>query len=78
MRSRGIDIPPGDSHYVIRAGKPSRYRPTCGCWRSFRTWNNLGCEMKVTAFTPDGKQVPMIWICDWDFNWQGSHQYQKP
>ena len=38
----------------------------------------LGREMKVTATLPDGTVKPMIWIKDWDFNWQGQYLYEKP
>ena len=38
----------------------------------------LGRDMKVTATLPDGQVKPMIWIKDWDFNWQGQYQYQAP
>lgn len=38
----------------------------------------LGREMKVTATPPDGKIVPLIWVKDWDFNWQGQYLYDKP
>jgi hypothetical protein len=38
----------------------------------------LGREMKVTAVLPDGKKQPMIWITDWDFNWQGQYQFKTP
>lgn len=38
----------------------------------------LGHEMKVTATLPDGKTVPMIYINDWDFNWQETYRYKAP
>ncbi len=38
----------------------------------------LGKEMKVTAILPDGSERPMIWIKDWDFNWQGQYGYREP
>jgi mono/diheme cytochrome c family protein len=38
----------------------------------------LGREMKAHAELPDGKTVPLLWITDWDFNWQGQYQYVKP
>jgi hypothetical protein len=38
----------------------------------------IGREMKVVAVQPDGKEVPMIWIKDWDFNWQGGYAYKQP
>ena len=34
--------------------------------------------MKVTAKFPDGRIEPLIWIRDWDFNWQGSYRYAEP
>jgi mono/diheme cytochrome c family protein len=41
--------------------------------------HNLGKSMKVTAKTPDTEEeVPLIWIKDWDFNWQGQYQFAKP
>ncbi|HEU4388209.1 MAG TPA: hypothetical protein VFV34_10450 [Blastocatellia bacterium] len=38
----------------------------------------LGREMRIAAATPDNNQVPMIWIKDWDFHWQGQYLYTKP
>jgi len=35
-------------------------------------------EMKVDARLPDGKTEPLIWIKDWDFNWQGQYRYAEP
>jgi mono/diheme cytochrome c family protein len=38
----------------------------------------LGREMKATATRPDGSVEPLIWIKDWDFNWQGQYLYAEP
>lgn len=38
----------------------------------------LGREMKVTATEPSGRVVPMVWIKDWDFQWQGQYRYAEP
>lgn len=38
----------------------------------------LGREMKVTATLPGGKKMPMIWVKDWDFNWQDQYLYAEP
>jgi hypothetical protein len=35
----------------------------------------LGKQMKVTATLPDGTVKPIIWIKDWDFDWQDQYQY---
>jgi len=37
----------------------------------------IGRKMKVTAALPDGGSIPLIDVQDWDFNWQGSYQYEK-
>jgi len=38
----------------------------------------IGKQMKVTATLPDGSTKPMIWIKDWDFNWQGQYRFKQP
>lgn len=38
----------------------------------------LGRQMKAVAETPTGAIIPLIWIKDWDFNWQGAYAYRKP
>ena len=34
--------------------------------------------MKATAILPNGSVRPLIWIPDWDFNWQGQYAFEKP
>ncbi len=38
----------------------------------------LGREMKATATLPDGNVQPLIWIKDWNFNWQDQYQFSQP
>jgi hypothetical protein len=38
----------------------------------------IGKEMKAVATMPDGKTVPLVWIRDWNFNWQGQYIYARP
>jgi hypothetical protein len=38
----------------------------------------LATDMKVDAHLPDGTKTPLIWIRDWDFNWQGQYRYASP
>ena len=35
-------------------------------------------EIKVTAKLPTGETTPLIWIKDWDWNWQGQYLYKQP
>ncbi len=38
----------------------------------------LGKEMKATATLPDGKTIPLIWIKNWNFNWQDQYILRQP
>src|SRR5207248_3238294 len=37
----------------------------------------LGREIKVEAVLPDGQRQPLIWIKDWNFNWQDRYLYRE-
>jgi hypothetical protein len=34
--------------------------------------------MKVEAIKPDKTEIPLIWIKDWDFKWQGQYHFVQP
>ena len=38
----------------------------------------IGREMKVTATLPNGKEQPLVWVKDWDFNWQDTYWFKNP
>lgn len=38
----------------------------------------LGKEMKAWVVRPDGKEVPLIWVTDWDFKWQMTYSFKTP
>jgi mono/diheme cytochrome c family protein len=40
--------------------------------------HNLGREVKVTAHLPNGETLPMVWIKDWDFDWQEVYDFETP
>jgi len=71
-----IDIPGGDSHYVV---KTAVELPRDVELHGITPHAHYLCkDMKITATLPDGNVTPLIWIKDWDFNWQGGYQYAKP
>jgi mono/diheme cytochrome c family protein len=71
-----INIPAGDKDYVVKG----HYKvPVDVDVIGITPHAHLICrEMKASATTPDGKQIPLIWIKDWDFNWQGTYHYVDP
>jgi mono/diheme cytochrome c family protein len=71
-----LDIPPGDSQYVA---KSSLTLPRAVQLIGVTPHAHYLCkDMKVTATLPDGSSKPLIWIKDWDFNWQNAYRYKKP
>jgi hypothetical protein len=71
-----IDIPAGDAHYIVKASAVLPMDAEASA--IFPHAHYLCKDMKVDAHLPDGSVVPMIWIKDWDFNWQGSYRYSSP
>jgi mono/diheme cytochrome c family protein len=72
----GINIPPGEKKFVIKdswvvPGDISVFSATAHA-------HYLAKEMKADATLPDGSIKPLIWINDWDFNWQDSYTYKTP
>ncbi|MBS0207973.1 MAG: ascorbate-dependent monooxygenase [Planctomycetes bacterium] len=75
--SRGLNIPPGaDKHRVTAKCEPLPV--DIKALAVYPHMHLLGRQMKVYAETPDGKQLPMVWVKDWDFNWQGSYVFAQP
>jgi mono/diheme cytochrome c family protein len=71
-----IDIPAGEDHYVVKA--TSTVPQDANLIAVTPHAHYLCKDMKVDATLPDGTVVPLIWIKDWDFNWQGSYRYASP
>lgn len=74
VRSRGIYIPAGAKRHHVHAESQPLPAPVSAVGLTPHM-HNLGREMKVVAETPEGASIPLIWIKDWDFNWQGQYQF---
>jgi hypothetical protein len=76
MGSEDIDIPAGEKSYLVR----DIYRLPADLevrdiWAHMHM---LGREVVVEAELPDGKNIPMLKIADWDYNWQETYRYRNP
>lgn len=70
-----IAIAPGEKHYTVSA------QQTAGGGRIVAVTPHMhliGDELKLTATLADGSVKPMIWIKNWDFNWQHQYFYATP
>ncbi|MGL5096585.1 MAG: hypothetical protein ACRDD1_13410, partial [Planctomycetia bacterium] len=75
-RFSGMRIEPGDANYTIGG---SRTLKTDTLLTAITPHMHLlGKEMKLTATLPDGSEKRVLWIDDWDFNWQETFQLKQP
>jgi hypothetical protein len=76
LGARRINLAAGDAHYEVNE---SSVVPQDVELIGITPHAHLLCkEMKVDAIFPDGRKEALIWIKDWDFNWQGQYRYVTP
>lgn len=71
-----IDIPAGATNYVVQESYTLPVPVTL--LRVSPHAHYLAKDMKGYAVLPDGETNWLIWIRNWDFNWQGDYQYARP
>jgi len=76
LNSRAIHIAPGDAHYVVKTGMTIPQDVEALAITPHAHY--LGKDMKIDARLPDGSVTHLIWIKDWDFNWQGQYRFSQP
>jgi hypothetical protein len=69
-------IPPGEKRYKVATSVNLPVDVTIHTISPHM--HQVGREMKVTATLPDGKTQPLVWIKDWDWNWQGRYTFKEP
>lgn len=72
-----LHIPAGDANHLVTA--QSEKLPVDVYMLGLAPHMHLvGRSMKATAEKPSGEIVPLVWVKDWDFNWQGAYGFRKP
>jgi hypothetical protein len=71
-----IDIPVGESNYVVREDfvLPVDVQVLAVLPHA----HYLAKEMQGWATLPDGARKWLLWIKQWNFNWQGDYRYARP
>jgi tetratricopeptide (TPR) repeat protein len=76
LESKSIDIPAGDSHYVIR---DSYVLPAdVDLVSVYPHAHYLATTMRGTARRPDGSTQTLLSINRWDIRWQDQYRYTAP
>lgn len=71
-----FEIPAGASWHEVLASR--RIKRDAYLLATMPHMHLLGRDMRLIATTPEGKQHNLIWIQDWDFNWQDIYHYREP
>ncbi len=69
-------IPPGEAWYEVLASQ--KVKEDVYILGTLPHMHLLGRDMRLVATTPEGEAHDLIWIKDWDFNWQDTYHYQTP
>lgn len=73
----GFKIPFGETRHEAKA--TTTVTQDCHILSVAPHMHLVGREMKVWATLPnDDKEIPLVWIKDWDFNWQATYQLKEP
>jgi tetratricopeptide (TPR) repeat protein len=76
LSSRQIDIPAGEANYTLR--ESIRLPMESHILGVYPHAHYLGKDIKIYADLPDGGRQGIIWIPDWDFNWQSDYRLKEP
>ncbi|HLG59715.1 MAG TPA: tetratricopeptide repeat protein [Vicinamibacterales bacterium] len=76
MTRQHIDIPPGERRYVVTDSFPLEVDADLYTIQPHA--HLLANEVKSYATLPDGTRKWLIYIRNWNFNWQGVFRYARP
>jgi tetratricopeptide (TPR) repeat protein len=71
-----IDIPPGQESFVVTDHYDLPV--DVSVLAIYPHAHYLGRDVKAWATLPDGRREWLIWIRDWDLNWQAVYRYRTP
>jgi peroxiredoxin len=74
--SNKIDIPPGEKRHTIIIS--AWVKSDVHLYTVVPHAHYLCREFRLAATLPDGTSQPLLWIDDWDLDWQDQYRYLKP
>ncbi len=72
----GLRIPPNDPAYTAHQRFPIPVDVTV--YGAMPHMHLLGKSMKAWVELPDKTIKPLVWVDDWDFNWQLQYRFKQP
>ncbi len=78
LANRTFTIPPGEKQYQVTANSISPANVATHLVAVSPHMHLLGRAIKLEMTPPGGAMQCLINISDWDFQWQGTYNYQQP
>ena len=76
LRTFAIDIPAGSTDTVVR--ESYTLAADVDVLSVLPHAHYLGKSVEATATLPNGREQRLLHIANWDFNWQGDYNFEKP
>jgi hypothetical protein len=76
LLSELIDIPAGETDYLVE--RSMELPADVEVLAVLPHLHYLGKRAEGFAMVPNGKKAPLLFIKEWDFNWQSEYRYRKP
>jgi peroxiredoxin len=71
-----IDIPPGEKRHKVLLS--TRIKADIHLYTVVPHAHQLCREFRLAATLPDGTTQPLLWITDWDMDWQDQYRFARP
>jgi Copper type II ascorbate-dependent monooxygenase, C-terminal domain len=71
-----IDIPPGEKRHKVLLN--TRIKADIHLYTVVPHAHQLCREFRLAATLPDGTTQPLLWITDWDMDWQDQYRFARP
>ena len=76
VSSLQIDIPAGATDYAV--SNSFTLPVDVDVLSVYPHAHYLGKDLRATALLPNGREIPLIHIPEWDFNWQDDYRFTRP
>jgi tetratricopeptide (TPR) repeat protein/mono/diheme cytochrome c family protein len=76
LTRQDLEIPPGDARFEVMS--TFRTPVDLDVFTVQPHAHNLAKEVEGFALLPDGTRKPLLYIKNWDFDWQGVYRYAQP
>ena len=73
-----FEIPPGASRHEVKATVTIPAFVSANLFNVTPHMHLLGREIRLDLFHPGGQLQPLIYIDDWDFEWQDTYHFKEP